>query len=190
MDRELYEQYEMQRLLQQQNADSNQEMYAPTMKQQINDMQSAVIEQVNPSKVANKIIMRFEGKIKNEDGEIIEKYDPVMNELGLSEVSLYLEGIINQSLTMGKMEDTEIKKIALELTNTFTENIGINWRSWGIKMATTKDIVCAIMAVNTLAILKRSTDEKKFYSTVAIEHINQGMKPTKKEESFLDKFKL
>lgn len=188
MDKETYDQYEMQRALQQQSIDAQAEMYAPSMKQQINDMQSAVIQQVNPVKVAEKIILRFEGKILRDD-EIVEKFEPVMNQKGISEVSLYLEGIINQSLTMGKLEDEEIKNIAVGLSHSWTENIGFNWRRWGIKNASTKDMICDILAINTLAILKRSRDEKAFFGKVAIEHITQAKSP-KKEEGFLSKIRL
>ena len=82
MDKEMYEQFEAQRRMQNENIEAQGEeqmkMYAPTMNEQMSQAQSAVLEQVNPKKVVRTILLELKGMEEVIPTNILKKLNKVI----------------------------------------------------------------------------------------------------------------
>ena len=197
MDKEMYEQFEAQRRMQNENIEAQGEeqmkMYAPTMNEQMSQAQSAVLEQVNPKKVVRTILLELKG-MEEVDGELIKIRPPLVNENGLKAISLKLS-IINQNITMTRLSEPKIQQIMLKLSSDLALDIGLNWVQYGIKNLNECDSIMNLILINILAALNRAEDqnEKNWSGRIAFETIGggnrRGERP-KKDTGFLSKFKL
>ena len=100
MDRESYEQYEMQSALQQQGMDAQQMMYAPQLQEQMQQSQAILVEQTNPKKIVNDILLRLRGMEEKFDGTVVKVSKPKMNEEGIQNFWFILESHINQNVIL------------------------------------------------------------------------------------------
>ena len=79
------EAYKAQETMQQQGIEGQQAPYLPQMHEQVQQAQSILVEQTNPNKVVNSIMLRLRGMRKNPDGSETSVGDPKMNDVGIKE---------------------------------------------------------------------------------------------------------
>lgn len=176
--------------------ESQERMYAPTLNEQMAQSQAVVIHEVNPAKTVDNILLEFEGKeidpITKETQVVSE---PIMNKIGIMALKTRLKGIVQQHTIMGDYGDAEIKNLSLRITNHITEDIGINWRKYGIKNRNVADAVVDVIGINILTAFKRAKDrsEKNFYKGLVYESIGSahgGGGKKGEETSWWQKLKL
>lgn len=185
-------QLETQERLARQSSDDQQKVYAPQLHEHLQQAQAVVIQEINPNKVVKDVLRELEGKEIDENGEVIRVSTPYLNDEGLKMAKFFLRGVINQSNTLSHLEDHEIQRIMEALQNDLVEDLGINWKKYGINNRTTCDLINNILLINSLTVLKRAREqnEKNFLRGITIESISGGQQQKTKKDSFLSKFKL
>jgi len=196
MDREIQEQFDAQAELQRQGIEAQQGVYAPQMFEQVQQAQAVLVEQTNPRKIVETIILRLQGKKKNSQGDEvpISKFSrPKLNEKGIEKMAFILDSHINQNVILSHLDEQEIGRIMGSLSDDLVDNLALNWRDYGIKDKTDLDDVNNSILINVFLALKRAEgqNEKNWLGKISIEQIS-GMPrfPKIKKSTFLDKFRL
>ncbi len=184
-------QYNMQSNLQDESAQSQAKLYAPQLKEQMQETQAAVIAQTNPAKSLKTILEGFKGNMMDENGKVEKIGEPIMNSLGIAKIASILIPFISDPIRFGNIGKTEVRKITLQVTDDITENIGINWRAYGIPDASTKDLIVDALLTLILITLTRSEEqgEKNWLGKVVLESVSQ-VRPQPKKSSIMDKLRF
>lgn len=189
----LRSQHEMQSALQREGSDEQRKTYAPDIKERITEAQAAVIAQTNPAKAIKSVISSFRGCVIDEYGEEHKVGESLMNNYGISRISSYLIPIINDVNRFGDISRDEVRSLTLQLVDDITEDVGFNWREYGIKNTSAKDIIVDSCLTLILITLTRSEDggEKVWLSKVVLESLSSNSnKPKRKESTWEKYFKL
>lgn len=189
----MYDQFIAQQALQRQASQDSSDMYAPQMQEQIQQSQAVLVAETNPDKVVERIILRLEGVRKKLDGSFEKWGEPKLNKYGIDWARYILESCINQNIIMTHLDEKQIAKLIIQLGDSITDDLTLNWKHFGIKSKTDLDIIEDTILFNVYAALNRALgqNEKNWLGRVSIEHIspNAGF-PKPKSEGFLSKFKL
>jgi hypothetical protein len=184
----------MQEDLQRQGSDESRKSFAPDLRERIQETQAAVIAQTNPARALRAIVSSFRGVMINEYDEEEKIGEPLMNEKGISRITSYLIPIVNDATRFGNVSGTEVRKMTLQICNDITEDIGFNWREYGIRNSSSKDLIVDVCIALVLLTLTRSEEqgEKNWLSRVILESVtaNNGGQRPKKESFFSKHFKL
>ena len=196
MDREQVEMYQAQEDLQRSGIEAQSAPYAPQMFEQVQQAQAVLVEQTNPKKVVEMIILRLMGVKKLPNGEEvpISKFSkPKMNEKGIEKISFILDSHINQNVILSHLDTAQIGNIMKHLSEDLVDNLSLNWREYGIVDKTDLDDINNSILVNIYVALKRAEgqNEKNWLGKISIEQIS-GMPrfQGKKKEGFWNKFRL
>lgn len=193
MDQESYENYQAQAALQQQNAESQQAMYAPQMYEQMQQSQAVLVEQTNPSKIVDTVMLRLAGLKRMPDGTEVKISNPKVNQKGYEDIWFILDSHINQNIILSHVEEQNISNIMESLQEDLVDMLSLNWKEYGIKDKNDLDAINNSILVNIFMALKRAEgqNEKNWLGKISLEHI-QGMPrlPSMKKDSFWSKFKL
>ncbi len=185
--------YVAQEILNRQEIEAQQSMNAPQMHEQMQQQQAILVEQTNPKKVVEDIMLRLRGLRKNPDGSESKIGDPKMNETGIKEMWFKLESFINQNVILSHLDKREISKLMDFLSKSLVVDLQLNWKEYGITKKTDLDAINDTVLGNIYFALKRAEGqgEKNWLSKISIENISgapriKGMKGG----GFLEKFKL
>jgi len=193
MNTEDYENYEAQSELNQQNIEGQQLPYSPQMAEQMHQAQAVLVEQTNPKKVVETVMLRIQGQEREPNGELKEISSPKMNKLGIEKIWFILDSHINQNIILSHLDEFQIGKIMIELSNDLVDNLSLNWKEYGIKDKTDLDDINNSVLVNIYVCLKRAEgqNEKNWLGKISIEQISGGQRFGKqKKESLWAKFRL
>lgn len=174
------------------SSDAQARLYAPQLREQLAEAQAAIIAQTDPSKALGTILNSFKGIIV-EDGKEVQYGEPLMNELGNSKIASMLTPFISDPIRFGNISEKEVRKLSLKIINDITRDIGLNWREYGIKNPSHKDLIVDSLLALIFITLTRSEDqgEKRFFQKVVLESLGGGTKkPSKKESTWQKYFKL
>lgn len=196
MDRDTYENYEAQANMQRQGIEGQNIPHTPQMFEQVQQAQAVLVEQTNPKKTVESIILKLRGLKRLPDGnevKISEFSKPKMNNKGIESVSFTLDSHINQNIILSHLDEIQITKIMDSLGDDLVDNLRLNWRKFGIKDKSDLDDINNSILVNIYAALKRAEgqNEKNWLGKISIEQISgsHGM-PKPKKEGFWSKFRL
>lgn len=190
------QQYQDQSDLQREDAEQKTTAFAPQLREQVNEMKAALIEQTDPAKSLQIVLNGFRGKVWNSDeGQFIQVGNPIMNEKGISEVASFLTPILNSSTRFGNISPKFSGDVCLQLIDDITEKIGLNWREYDIKDDPAKHGIIDSLTILTRITISRSEDqgEKNWLARTIIETISGGgtaQKKRRKEENIWGSFKL
>jgi hypothetical protein len=187
------EHYEMQNYLQQNQLDAQQSQNAPQLYESFQQNQAILVEQTNPNKIVNDILLRLRGVEKRPDGTIVRVSRPKVNNVGLENISFILKSQINQNIILSHLEEQEVRNLILSLSDDLVDALALNWREWGIKNKTDLDDINNCILVNIYMALKRALmqGEKNWLGKISIENISAGNRmPSMKKDSFWSKFKI
>lgn len=185
--------YYAQSELQRQQSESQQAMYAPQLAEQIQQAQAILVEQTNPTKIVNDIMLRLRGKTKLPNGNEVVVGKPKMNDKGIEAMWFILESHINQNVILSHLEPEEIGKIMMSLQDDLVDDLSLNWKTYGIQQKTDLDTINNSVLVNIFMALKRAEgqNEKNWLGKISIENISGGVHmPRAKRDSFWSKFRL
>lgn len=177
--------------LQQEASDAQIRQVAPQLREQLAEAQAAVIVQTNPARALKVILEGFKGKMQNEHGEFEEVGFPLMNQKGIARIASMLIPFINDPIRFGDIKYGEVRDISLQIANDITEDIGLNWREYGILDPSTKDIIVDALITLIFITLTRSEGggEKHFLSRIILESVG-GQQKKKQESTWSKYFKL
>lgn len=168
--------------LQNEMGDQQTRLYAPQLKEQVDEMKAAVIAQTNPAKALKVLIAGFRGKFINEDNETEQIGDPIMNEEGISKITTSISPYLSDPARFGTVPKEQVRSTTLTIINHLTVYIGINWRRYGMADPSMRDIVLDMLRTLIFFTLTRSEEgnEKNWLGKIVIESIGNQKKPTNK----------
>lgn len=193
MQNEEYEHYEAQQGLQQQMIDGQQMPYTPQMAEQVHQAQAVLVEQTNPKKVVENIILRLRGLRKLANGSLIRVSRPKVNKKGVEKISFILDSNINQNIIYTHLDEFQIGNLINEISKDLVDSLALNWKEYGIEDKTDLDDINNSVLINIYAALKRAEgqNEKNWIGKISIEQISgQPRLGGNKKESLWSKFKL
>ena len=155
--------------------------------------QAILVEQTNPNKIVNAIMLRLRGMRKNPDGSEVSVGKPKMNEVGIKEIWFILDSFINQNIILSHLDSKEITSIMNALSKSLVLNLQLNWREYGIVKKTDLDMINDTVLINIYMALKRAEGqgEKNWLSKISVENISNAPRMSmSKKEGFWDKFRL
>jgi len=187
------EHYEAQGALQAQEIEGSQLAYAPQIHEQIQQTRAVLVEQTNPKKVVEDIMLRLRGMKKNPDGTEVKIGEAKMNDIGIKEMWFKLDSFINQNVILSHLDKNEISKLMEYLSKSLVIDLQLNWRKYGITKKTDLDAINDTILLNIFMALKRAEGqgEKNWLGKISVEQISGTPRfPTTKKESFWSKFRL
>ena len=193
MDKETLEQYQMQGMLQQQQIDAQSTMYAPQLQEQVQQVQAVLVEQTNPKKVVEMIMLRLRGLQKDNEGRLVKVAEPKMNKEGIDNIWFMLDSHINQNIILSNVEIKEIQSIMSSIQEDLVDDLALNWKRYGITKKTDLDTINNSILVNIYLALKRAQgqNEKNWLGKISVEQISgRGGMIAPKKDSFWSKFKI
>jgi hypothetical protein len=193
MDKETFEHYKMQEALQSQQIDAQSAMYAPQMMEQVQQSQAVLVEQTNPKKIVEKIMLRLQGKDQDSEGRLIQVAQPKMNKEGIDNIWFILDSHINQNIILSNVEIEEIRSLMDTLQEDLVDDLSLNWKRYGIEKKTDLDVINDSILINIYLALKRAQgqNEKNWLGKISVEQISgRGGMLSPKKESFWSKFKI
>ncbi len=192
-EKAIYPQAKAQQTLQQQEIAAQMGMQGMRMFDDMRKNQAILVEQTNPNKIIDDILLTLQGFEKNEDGALKKVSDPVINELGLSRFRLSLRAVINQNTILSHLEKEDIGRLMVNLSQNIGDELELNWKDYGIIDKTLLDTIKDAVLLPAFLALKRAEgqNEKNWLSKISFENLNNA--PTikqPKKESWLSKFKI
>ncbi len=193
MDKELFEQYQMQEQLQGQQMDAQGMAYAPQLQEAVQQVQAVLVEQTNPKRIVEKIMLRLQGLEKKPDGTVLRVAKPKMNKEGIDNVWFILDSHINQNIILSHLELREIRRIMESLSEDLVDDLSLNWKRYGVEKKTDLDTINNSIMVNIYLAMKRAEgqNEKNWLGKISVEQISgRGGIQAPKKESFWSKFRV
>lgn len=189
----LENEYNVQSALQREQMESEQGMNAPSMVQQQQQVQAALVAQTNPNILLEEVELKLKGFRQKYDGTFEKVSEPLMNNKGINRMIFLLSTVVNQNTILSHLEREEIGKLIIRASDDIVDDLVLNWRSYAIKDKMLLDhIVDAILFPSFMA-LKRAwkQNEKNWLNRAVVETINSSPRasPVKREGMF-SKFKL
>jgi len=187
------QQFQMQSSLQRQAVEGEQNMNAAAMVNNQQQIQAALVEQINPDKILRNLELKLEGKIDDGYGNITKVRDPLMNKKGISNMILITSAIVNQNTIMSSLNEKEIGKLMKNMTDDIIDKLTLNWKEYDIKDKTDLDTIHNIIVNTSFLALKRALfgGEKGFLSKITVENISSAPRnQLPKKQGFIDRFKL
>jgi len=193
MNQEEYDQYAMQKDLNQQGVEGNMAPYTPQMQEQVAQAQAVLVQQTNPDKVLIEITNKLKGYYVNPDKTIVKFSDPLMNKKGISRIMFILSSIVNQNTILSHLDEKEISKLMILLSNDMTDDLTLNWREYEISDKMMLDHIMDAILFPAFFALKRALgqNEKNWLGKISVEQISGAprIQPPKKG-GFWSKFKI
>lgn len=193
MDQETAEQFQAQAALQAQNAQAQQQAYAPQLFEQVQQRSAVLVEQTNPKRIVKDIVLRLKGMELLPNGQEHSVAAPKMNKRGIEKMSFILESHINQNVILSHLNEQEIASMINSLSEDLVDSLALNWREFGIKDKTDLDDINNSVLMNVFLALKRAEgqNEKNWLGKISVENIGSGVQmPGVKKGGFWDKFKF
>lgn len=189
----VYPQAVAQQTLQDQQIAAQMGMRGMEMFQDMQQNQAVLVNQTNPNKIIDDIMLALQGIEQKSDGTLKRVSDPMVNELGLSRFRLSLRSVINQNTILSHLEKEDIGRLMINLSSNIGDELELNWKEYGIKDKTLLDTIKDSIMVPAFLALKRAEgqNEKNWLGKISFENLSNAsrIQPPKKE-SWLSKFKL
>lgn len=193
VDRETYDNYILQKDIQQSNQDKDFMKYAPQLQEQIKENQAILVEQVNPKKIVQDVVLALLNLEEIGYNKYRKLGEPLMNDVGINAMRFILRGVVNQSTTLSHLDSKQVSKIMMRLSDDITDDIAYNRLRYGIDDKMMLDHIVNIVSLACFMVLQRALEqnEKNWLGKISVESINNAARiPSPKKEGFLDKLRL
>lgn len=190
---QIYPTAKAQEILQNQQIAAQFGLQAMNMNKEFQNTQAILVEQTNPDKIVNEIILGLEGKEKTRDGGIKLIGKPVMNELGLSRIRFQLRTIVNQSSILSHLEIEDIGRLMNQLSDDICDELALNWKEYGIEDKTLLDSISNAILMPAYLALKRAEgqNEKNWLGKISFEQLTNAPRIQEpKKEHWWNKLKI
>lgn len=178
-------------------SDESLKPYLPTIHQQLQDSQAIILQQIDPKKVVNEVLMELSGLKEDSEGNLIRIRKPYMNRRGMDNIRIRMKATINQNTIMSSLDDKDIRNLMLQLARDLAFDIALNWQDYGIRDRAICNTVMNIILLNSFIALKRSEgqNEKRFLKGIAFENVGSQTAASQKKreggwDSLVKKIKL
>lgn len=193
MNEDINQQYVAQEALTQQQLQAEQGMNAPSILQQQQQIQAALVEQTNPAHVLEEIELKLKGIRQDWNGEYVRVSEPLMNNKGISRMLFILSSVVNQNTILSHLEASEIGNFVTRVSDDIIDDLVLNWKEYGVTDKILLDAIVDVILFPTFMSLKRAwkQNEKNWLNRAVVESINNSPRvlPQKKED-FFNKLRL
>ena len=192
MRKDEVEHYQAQEALQRKQIEAQMGSYSPQVFDQIQQVQAVLVDQTNPKKVVEDIMLRLQGKRKLPDGSESQVAKPKMNKKGIENIWFILDSHINQNIILSRLDMKEVSNIINSLQEDLVDDLALNWKIYGIENKSDLDNINNSILVNIYVALKRAEgqNEKNWLGKISIENISSTPQfPKAKKEGFWSKFR-
>lgn len=191
---ELDRTYQYQKDLKGMELDANRTLYAQQLQQESHASQAALVEQTNPLKILMDIEFKLRGERMIGYGEsvkIVKFGEPIMNDMGISRMIFLLSSIVNQNTIFAHLQDEEINKLIIKISDDIVDDLTLNWNDYGIKDKMLLDYIVDALVIPSFMALKRAwrQNEKNWLNKTVVESITTSPRLPQKKESFMSRFK-
>ena len=163
------------------------------MIQQQQQIQAALVEQTNPVHVLEEVELKLGGFRQEYDGTFKKVSEPLMNKNGINRMLFLLSSIVNQNTILSHLEQEEIGRLIIQVSNDVIDDLVLNWKEYDIKDKILLDhIVDAVLFPSFMA-LKRAwkQNEKNWLNKTVVETITTAPRPImQKKEGIFSKLRL
>lgn len=189
----VYPQAEAQQTLQQQQIAAQMGMQGMQMYNDLQQNQAMLVQQTNPNKIIDDMLLQLKGQRKKEDGSIETMSKPILNEYGLQRAWFYASAIVNQGTVLSHLEEGEAGNITVNYGKALVDELTLDWKQWGIVEKSWLDSVADTILIRCFLALRRAEgqNEKNWLGKITFENLNNAPRIQQpKKESWLSKFKL
>jgi len=193
MDDLMKDQFDVQSALQQQQTNAQQGMNAAGIVGQQQQVQAALVEQTNPDHILESVRLKLEGYRQKWDGSLIKVSDPLMNKRGISMMLFNLSTIVNQNTILSHLEEREISKMIIRVSDDIVDDLTLHWNEYGIEEEIMRDHILNATLIPSFMALKRAwkQNEKNWLNRAVVESISSSPQPTQNTQGgFFSRFKL
>ena len=193
LQREMQGQFNLNSALQKQEIEGNQSVNAPYMQQQNQQVQAALVEQINPDKILDDLELRLRGYKRKYDGTLVKSGLPLMNDNGVMAMVAYTSSVVNQNTIMSAYKKEQISKLMTQFMEVLVNDLTLNWREYGIINKSYLDLIANMIMNCVFPAYNRALEggERRFLGTTTIENISTAPRmPQMKKEGFLSRFKI
>ncbi len=185
--------FKMQEQLQQQNIDAERSMKEPQLYSEIQQVKAVLVDETNPKRIVHSILLRLQGEMENPDGTRVSIGEAKVNKKGISSIWFILDSHINQNVILSHLDRKEITSIMDSLQDDLVDDLGLNYKEYGIVNKTDLDTINNSILVNIFLCLKRAEgqNEKNWLKGITSEQVIGGSRmPSPKKDGFWNKFRL
>ena len=193
MNEDINQQYVAQEALTQQQLQAEQGMNAPSILQQQQQIQAALVEQTNPAHVLEEIELKLKGIRQDWNGEYVKVSEPLMNNKGISRMLFILSSVVNQNTILSHLEASEIGNFVTRVSDDIIDDLVLNWKEYGVTDKILLDAIVDVILFPTFMSLKRAwkQNEKNWLNRAVVESINNSPRVLpQKKEGFFNKLRL
>ena len=192
--KEVYPSALAQQTLQQQQIAAQMGMRGMEMHERMQENQAILVEQTNPNKLIDDLLLQLRGQRKRADGSIEQVLkEPLLNEYGIERAWFYASTIVNQGTTLSHLEEGEAGRMIQPYADKIVDELTLDWKKWGIKEKSWLDSIKDAIVYRSFLALRRAEgqNEKNWLGKISFENLNNAPRITPpKKESWLSKFKL
>lgn len=178
--------------LKNQEIDGNRQLYAQQLKNEVQVVQAAIIEQTNPKKILEDIELKLSGLRYNFQGKLIRSSEPIMNERGISRMIFLLSSIVNQHTILSHLEDKDINSLIIKIGDDIVDDLTLNSDDYDVRDKMMLDFIVDAMVIPSFIALKRALkqNEKNWLNRTVVESVSNAQRPMPRRDSFIDRFKM
>jgi len=144
---------------------------------------SSIIHLTNPENELYKMELTFRSQIEDREGNIRNTGEPLMNDLGISNVMGSIQCRVNQVTIMGNLDKPEIAIHMELLADELARDLMINRDRYGIRSFAVRDKIFNIAIASAHIAMKRSFQEgdRRFWKGSVQEIHNRIDNPNSKK---------
>lgn len=114
---------------------------------------ASFLQQTNPEPVLIRIENAIRGNVWDPQKEQwINKYAPLMNDLGINKIMIHLAGVVNTNCIFSNLTQKDVEMVALDVANNITADICANYKEYALSKSDFDRVVdlCVFMCFFSL----------------------------------------
>lgn len=146
---------------------------------------TTLLQQTDPQPVILEIENVLRGNEYDTDKDAwVHKYEPIMNDLGISKVMINMRGVVNTNCILSNLSKRDVNTIVLTIADSIALDICANYREYGLAKSDFDKLIelCSHMCYFSL---RRSymEGERRFLKTTFRSHETNIQRPAQNERS-------
>ena len=131
---------------------------------------NSIIYLTNPKNVIDGLSLNLRNQIKNDDGKIISKGEPLLNEKGINSVLAHITSVVNQTNILGNISEKQIPNFMEYFSESLIRDLMVNRIKYGMTFDSRRK-VCSICINLIYMVLNRITNEgdRRFFGKITME---------------------
>lgn len=136
-----------------------------TLTNPMNNYGGSIIYLTNPDNELRKLELTLRNAIEDEQGNVISKGPPLLNEEGIRSIVGLVQSVVNQVTIMSSLQEWEVESIGDMLADTLARDLMVNRKSYQIINASARDRIFTNALITARVTMNRARNEsdKRFW---------------------------